>query len=427
MELFDARAARAVAPRGRRGAFSLGLVGLLAGSVVVLGAGATGADATPPGSVSGVSTDAQPTQTLYDWGDFGEKGPVSPKVDAPEQVTGIPGTIEQVDTSNAATYVLETNGTQGTVYAFGANGRGELGNGTKTSSFSTPVQVQFPPGVSIAWLPSPMPFSTGMAVDTAGRVWGWGNNSSGSLCLGDTKVRLHPTLLPFSDVTAATGAGQHASFVADGQLYSCGSGKDGELGTGNTASSTVPVPVALSDVSELSSSYADTAALLGNGTWWDWGNNGFGQLGIGTQTNSEVPVPVPLGGSVVSGTVGGNTAKDGQTFVTLSNGEIMAWGSDLYGQLCDGRTSPAVLSPEPITAPAGSTWSGESSGGGTTYMLDTKKHLWACGENNDGEAGVGSIGGNVVTPTIVLSNVNQVSSTSRNVAALQTTGRTQQE
>ncbi len=241
-------------------------------------------------------------------------------------------------------------------------------------------------------------------------------------------MRLHPKLLPFSDVTAATGAGQHASFVADGQLYSCGSGKDGERGTGNNASSTRPVPVALSGVSQLFSSYADTAALLDNGTWWDWGNNSYGQLGIGTQTNEvRFPCRSPSGDPSLSGAVGGNTAKDGQTFVTLSNDTIMAWGSDLYGQLCDGRTTPAVPSPELITAPAGSTWSGESSGGGTSYMLDTKKRLWACGENNDGEAGVGSIGGNVVTPTIVLSNVNQVSSTSRNVAAVQMTGRTQQE
>ncbi len=56
-------------------------------------------------------------------------------------------------------------------------------------------------------------------------------------------------------------------------------------------------------------------------------------------------------------------------------------------------------------------------------MLDTKRRLWACGENYEGEAGVGSIGGNVVTPTIVLSNVSQVSSTSRNVAAVQEQGR----
>jgi alpha-tubulin suppressor-like RCC1 family protein len=332
-------------------------------------------------------------------------------------MNGIPGTIQQIDTSNGATYVLDTDGT---VYAFGANNLGELGNGTTTSSFAKPERVTFPSGVSIAWLPVPMPCATGMAVDTLGRVWGWGNNSSGALCLGDSKVRLSPTLLPFTNVTAVTGAGRHASYVAGGQLYSCGSGLDGELGTGSTASSARPQPVALSGVSQLYSSKADTAALLDDGTWWNWGNNSYGQLGNGTQINSDVPVQVSLGSSVLSGTVGGNTTKDGQTFVTLSNGERMAWGSDLYAQLCDGRTTPAVVSPEPITPPAGTTWNGYSSGGGTTYMLDTSNQLWVCGENNDGEAGVGSIGGNVINPTVVLSNVSQVSSTSRNVAALQT-------
>jgi alpha-tubulin suppressor-like RCC1 family protein len=364
--------------------------------------------ATPSGAV--------PPQTLYNWGQFGEKGGVSPQVDAPTPMNGIPGTIKQVDTSNGATYVLDSDGT---VYAFGANNLGELGNGTTTSSFTKALQVQFPAGVSVAWLPTPMPYATGLAVDTLGRVWGWGNNSSGALCLGDNKVRLSPTLLPFSSVTAVTGAGRHASYVAGGELYSCGSGLDGELGTGSTASSTRPLPVALSGVSQLFSSKADTAALLSNGTWWDWGNNSYGQLGNGTQINSDVPVQIALGSSVVSGSVGGNTTKDGQTFVTLSNGEIMAWGSDLYAQLCDRRTTPAVVTPEQITPPASTTWSSYSSGGGTSYMIDRSGQLWVCGENNDGEAGVGSIGGNVVNPTVVLSNVSQVSSTSRNVAALQ--------
>jgi hypothetical protein len=94
--------------------------------------------------------------------------------------------------------------------------------------------------------------------------------------------------------------------------------------------------------------------------------------------------------------------------------------SDLYGQLCDGRTTPAVTSPEPVAPPSGTTWNGYGSGGGTSYMIDRNRRLWVCGENNDGEGDVGSIGGNVVTPTIVLTNVSQVSSTSRNVAALQT-------
>ena len=149
-------------------------------------------------------------------------------------------------------------------------------------------------------------------------------------------------LLPFTDVTAATGAGQHASYLASGRVFSCGSGFDGELGDGGTQSSTLPVSVNLAGVMKLYSSFADTAALTSTGAWFDWGNNSYGQLGTGAMTNSDVPVQVPLGGSVVSGTVGGNTAKDGQTFVTLSNHKIMAWGSDLYGQLCDGRTTPAI-------------------------------------------------------------------------------------
>src|SRR5271167_2013307 len=75
------------------------------------------------------------SQTVYSWGDFGSAGPVSPIVDSPRAITGIPGTITQIATSNSDSYALSSTGA---VWAFGAGQYGELGNGTTTNSFSTP-------------------------------------------------------------------------------------------------------------------------------------------------------------------------------------------------------------------------------------------------------------------------------------------------
>jgi alpha-tubulin suppressor-like RCC1 family protein len=225
-------------------------------------------------------------QTLYAWGDFGEHGAVSPQVDAPTVIHGIRGTVAQVVASNSATYVLLTNGQ---VWAFGANGFGELGQGYVSSYTMTPVQVPLPP---IASLPSSMPYATGLAISATGRIYGWGSNNGGELCKGSVSEFTKPVQLPFANVTLATGAGQHASYLSNGTLYSCGMGGYGQLGNGAFTQSLSPVRVALEGIVGLYSSYADTAALLSDGSYYDWGNNSAGQLGDNAPANANSDVPV---------------------------------------------------------------------------------------------------------------------------------------
>jgi alpha-tubulin suppressor-like RCC1 family protein len=358
------------------------------------------------------SAGAAPTQqqSLYSWGDFGEDGHASPSVDSPSFVKGIPGTIRQIVATNAATYVLLTNGT---VWAYGANDYGELGQGYTGAVSMTPVQVRLPP---IASLPTSMPYATAFAIDTSGHVWGWGSNKGGELCLRNKAMYLSPVQLPLFAVTAVTGAGEHASYLVNGTLESCGMNDYGQLGNGSNSGSTTPVAVALSGVVGLYSSFADTGALLSDGSFWDWGNNAYGQLGDGSTSNSGVPVKVAT--NVTAAAVGGNNWQDGQTFVTFSNGTTEAWGADAYGQLCTGREQSAVTSPVVVVAPAGVRWVTWVSGGSTTYPLDSNANLWACGFNRNGEAGLGTTGASVVTPAEVMSSVSAVSSTSRNVAAV---------
>jgi alpha-tubulin suppressor-like RCC1 family protein len=64
-----------------------------------------------------------------------------------------------------------------------------------------------------------MPFDTGLAVDTKGHAWGWGDNQGGELCLGNHKQHLTPVRLPFSHVTAVAGAFDHALYDARGQVW----------------------------------------------------------------------------------------------------------------------------------------------------------------------------------------------------------------
>ena len=112
----------------------------------------------------------------------------------------LPGRVAEVASSNSSEYALLANGS---VYAWGLGNAGQLGDGATKDSFTKPVRVRFPARVKIASLPiDVMPFDTGLAVDTTGHVWGWGDNQGGELCLGNRQKHLTPVRLPFSHVTA---------------------------------------------------------------------------------------------------------------------------------------------------------------------------------------------------------------------------------
>lgn len=352
------------------------------------------------------------TPAPYSWGSFADGA--SDVVATPTAISGVPGRITQIVAANSASYALTSTGQ---VWDWGADHFGQLGDGTKSPGITTtPVQVDFPAGVTIASLPSPMPAGTAMAIDTNGNAWGWGSNNDAQLCLGNTETHTTPVQLPFTNVTAATGAGDHASYVSNGNLYSCGGNENGQLGDGNTSPSLTPVAVDLPGVVSLYSSWQNTAALLQSGEFYIWGINNLGQLGDGSRVSSDVPVQVVTHSAVVQASVGGNTSGDGQTIVQLTDGAVKAWGADKSGQLCDGRSKRAVLTPHALHLSM--TLSSFASSGNTSYLLDTSGNLWACGDNHKGEIGDGTTGAPVITPTMVLSGVSAVSATSDNAAAL---------
>jgi large repetitive protein len=358
------------------------------------------------------------TATVYRWGvslPTGGGVAAGAEANAPTAVTGIPDPVVQIATSNSDSYALTVTGT---VWAWGADAVGEFGNGTTMPFSNLPVQVDFPAGVSIASLPSPMPYNTGLAIDTEGNIWGWGFNQENELCLTSSDPRL-PAELPLTDVTLASGAGEHMLYYSNGQLYACGDNKEGQLGDGTTTSSSTPVAVLGlpgDPVQALVSSWEDSGALMANGTYFDWGFNASGQLGNGTTAHSTLPVLVSLPTAVTDVSQGGSSGSNGQSLAVLADGSVWAWGQGGFGQLGDGLTSSA-LSPVPVSVPAGVSFSQVSSGGATSYAIDTTGDLWAWGENNYGQLGDGtSDSGAVALPLSIGVFLAHISSTASNVA-----------
>jgi alpha-tubulin suppressor-like RCC1 family protein len=355
------------------------------------------------------------TTTAEHWGSF--FGGVTGNADTEATPTAIslPGAVSAVATSNSTQYALLSDGQ---LYAWGLGNVGQLGDGARTDSFTRPVRVQFPPGVTIARIPTDvMPFDTGLAVDTTGRVWGWGRNGGGDLCLGNTRVYTRPVELPLVHVTALAGASNHALYDAGGTVFACGQNVAGDLGDGSGRSTTRPVRVRDLDghaVKSLVAAFANSGALLADGEYFDWGYNQKGQLGIGHVGGwSDVPVRVRLPMTVMQAVQGGSIWFNGQTLVMLSNGSLWAWGADDFCQLGNGHTR-AQPSPGSVYPPTGITYRSIATGSATSYAISATGSVYAWGVGFLGQVG----DGHTVTachPVVVASGATAISATANDV------------
>jgi alpha-tubulin suppressor-like RCC1 family protein len=364
-----------------------------------------------------------PSPAVYRWGVVGSRGAISQlQLDTPTAVAGIPasaGTVRQIATSNSDGYALTSTGT---VYGWGVGSYGELGDGHLTSYDTKAVRVDFPAGVKITSLANPMPFDAGLAIDSKGQAFGWGLNGNGDLChTGLIESLPHPIAL--SGVTLATGARTHSLFDSHGQVYACGSGDAGELGTGTTASHSTPARVTgLPDgekVIALTSSWEGSGALLSNGSYYDWGYNQAGQLGDHTTINSARPVKVSLPAPVTQVFQGGSGKTNGQTIAILKGGSIYDWGANSDGQLGDGTTTSSDT-PIRLHLPSGVKFTQVTSGGFASYAIDSSGRLWDWGSNAEGQLGLGPSISTETRPTGVNIQLTQVSSTAQNVAGYTT-------
>lgn len=276
---------------------------------------------------------------------------------------------------------------------WGQNSNGQLGNGTRVPS-SSPVAVS---GLSSGVSTVVAGIYHSCAIMTSTTVRCWGANSSGQLGDGSNIDRPTPVDVPgLVNVTQlALGLDYTCAVTQDGTARCWGDNQNGQLGDGSTTSRNAPTVVSgLSNVQRISTGQTHTCAVAGGGAKC-WGANRSGQLGNGNTTRQLTPVSVP-GLSTGVADVG---AGLGHTCALTTGGSLKCWGDNYYGQLGNGSRTNS-LTPVDVAVSA---QDAQKLATGENYncLITTSKKLYCWGANLNGELGNGSADQVIATPTLV--------------------------
>ena len=282
---------------------------------------------------------------------------------------------------SAGTYHTILAKADGTVWTWGGNYEGQIGDGTTTPR-PTPTRILGLSGmvaVSAGYYHS-------VALKRDGTVWAWGRNMFGQLGDGTSTQRLGPVqAVGISGVTAIASCDNSTyALKNDGTVWAWGRNSEGQLGDGTRTDRFSPVQVqGLSDIVAVAAGEVHGVALRSTGTVWTWGSNVYGMLGDGTTTSRLTPGQVPS----LSGVI--NIAADGYHTIAVKNdGTLWAWGAGFYGQLGIGGTPMSCLTPtQAIGLPA---VAGAEAGSADTIAIIADGTLWACGWNFYGQLGDGT-------------------------------------
>jgi alpha-tubulin suppressor-like RCC1 family protein len=320
------------------------------------------------------------TWGLNNWGQLGDGTTTSRS--SPGTVAGGGTTWCAASAGNTHTAAVKTDGT---LWTWGNNGSGQLGDGTATSR-SSPVTVA---GGGTTWCAASAGNAHTAAVKTDGTLWTWGFNGFGRLGDGTATTRSSPVTVAGGGTNwcAASAGGCHTAAVkTDGTLWTWGLNSNGQLGDGTATSRSSPVTVAGGGTTWCAASAGNdhAAAVKTDGTLWTWGFNGQGRLGDGTTTSRSSPVTVAGGGTNWCAASAGNT----HTAAVKTDGTLWTWGNNGSGQLGDGTTT-SRLSPGTV-AGGGTTWCAASAGLDHTAAVKTDGTLWTWGSNGSGRLGDGT-------------------------------------
>ncbi len=292
----------------------------------------------------------------------------------------------------------------GDVYAWGADDRGQLGDGTTTNA-SSPLKVPLPAGVKISQVAAGG--ATSYALSDHGDLYAWGANDWGQAGTGASAQNLAPTLVQRgavpSDATFAkvwASAGTAYALASNDLLYAWGHNASGQVGDGSTTDRRAPVLISAgamptTSVRELAAvSTSDHVVALGSdGGLYGWGDNTSGAVATWSANLVKTPVRAEQGqipGGMTFTAVG---AAADSSYAVGTDGRLYGWGRNGSRQLADGSTTnrfaPVLMGSAGL--PASVTARVVTGGNSDTVILGSDAAVYGVGGNASGQLGNGSM------------------------------------
>jgi alpha-tubulin suppressor-like RCC1 family protein len=322
---------------------------------------------------------------FYAWGsnNSGQLG-INTVADRASPVSVVGGFSDWVSVSAGSSHSLAVRA-NGSLWAWGLNNSSQLGDNTTTAR-SSPVSVV---GGFSDWVAVSASQIHSLGVRANGSLWAWGSNIRGQLGDNTTTARSSPVSVVggFTDWVSASaggaGLGHSLGVRANGSLWAWGANSSGQLGDNTTTSSLSPVSVVggFTDWVSASAGGSHSLGVRANGTLWGWGSNISGRLGDDTVTNRSSPV------SVIGGFTDWIEASAGNdhSLGVRSNGTLWSWGSNSNGRLGDDTTTSRS---SPVSVVGGfSDWVSASAGTSHSIGLRANGSLWTWGSNGSSQLG----------------------------------------
>lgn len=293
-------------------------------------------------------------------GQLGNNSTTESPVPVSVSIPGVPATRKVISLAAGASHSLALC-SDGTVYAWGLNTNGQLGDNSNTQRL-TPVSVNTAGALSGKTVVAiAAGASHSMALCSDGKVVTWGLNSTGQLGDNSTTPRNSPVLVVTSGILStktvigiAAGASHCLALCSDGTVAAWGSNASGQLGDSTNSQRNSPVAVTTASgalfgkaVTMVAGGGSHSLARCSDGSVAAWGLNGNGQLGNDNNSNHSTPVAVStasaLGGRIAYMVAAGAS----HSIAHCTDGTVATWGLNASGQLGDNST---INSNVPVTA-----------------------------------------------------------------------------
>ncbi|WP_280796708.1 hypothetical protein [Aurantimicrobium minutum] len=345
---------------------------------------------------------------------------------------------------------------EGTVYSWGMNTYGALGNGTQSNS-SIPVQVKgvggsgFLTGIKYVAASS----YSSYAISISGEVFAWGDNQYGELGDGAPVYQPQPVFSTtpvqvlgvggsgsLTNIVEISGGGNHViALNSSGDVFTWGQSMVGQLGNGTYADTSLPVQPTgvggggpLTGIVHVTAGWQHSLAITQSKTVLAWGANSYGQLGI-NQPLGFTPTPEYVVGVGGTGLLSNITAVSASlhSMALSSSGEVYAWGANWGGQLGDGTIFSSQAPVQTRDIGGTGVLSGITAiqaGVQQGYAITTAGELLSWGPNINGETGNGLPPAGSLVPDYVsgiggtghLTGVSSVGTTYDSASAVLTNG-----